>query len=106
MIANSKSKSNTKKTSNKTNDEILQLKTEKDSSNVSVITRTTSPKVVVQSERMNETSLNEINDKHILLKLVCFVIMCVILLMTFFLSLKTYNAVNELSDYVHWIIQP
>ena len=107
MIADSKHKSTTKKPSNKKDDKVLQVKAEKESSNVSVITKTTSPKVVIQSENVSNTShlLNEINDKHLLLKLICFVIMCIILLMTFFLSLKTYHAVNELSDYIQWRIQ-
>lgn len=107
MIADSKRKSITKKPSNKKDDNVLQVKAEKEPSNVSVITKTTTPKVVIQSENVNNNNLlNEINDKHLLLKLICFVIMCVILLMTFFLSLRTYNAVNQLSDYVHWRIQP
>lgn len=107
MVTDSKRKVITKKTSTK-NDGVLGVKSEKSSSNVSVITKTTTPKVLVQSENItnNENILNEINDKHLLLKLICFIIMCVILLMTFFLSLKTYNAVNELSDYVQWRIQP
>ena len=108
MIADSEHKSTTKKPSNKKDDKVLQVKAEKESSNVSVITKTTSPKVVIQSENVSNNShfLNEINDKHLLLKLICFVIMCIILLMTFFLSLKTYHAVNELSDYVQWRLYP
>lgn len=108
MVTDSKRKSNTKKSSHKKDDKVLQVRSEKESSNVSVITKTTTPKVVIQSEKVsnNEDISNEINDKHLLLKLICFVIMCIILLMTFFLSLKTYNAVNELSDYIHWIIIP
>ena len=108
MIADSKHKSTTKKPSNKKDDKVLQVKAEKESSNVSVITKTTSPKVVIQSENVSNNShlLNEIHDKHLLLKLICFVIMCIILLMTFFLSLKTYHAVNELSDYVQWRLYP
>ena len=107
MIADSKHKSTIKKPSTKKDDNVLQVKAEKESSNVSVITKTTTPKVVIQSENINNNShfLNEINDKHLLLKLICFVIMCIILLMTFFLSLKTYHAVNELSDYIQWRIQ-
>lgn len=108
MVTESRRKSNTKKASQKKSDRVLQVSTKKETSNVSVITKTTTPKVVIQSEKVsnNENVLNEINDKHLLLKLICFVIMCIILLMTFFLSLKTYNAVNELSDYIHWIIIP
>ena len=108
MIADSRHKSTTKKPSNKKDDKVLNVEIEKDSSNVSVITKTTAPKVVVQSEDLNNDHniSNEIKNSHLLLKLVCFIIMCIILLMTFFLSLKTYNTVNELSDYVHWRIQP
>lgn len=108
MVADSKRKSNTRKASNKKDDKVLQVKTERDQSNVSVITKTTTPKVVIQSEKVSnkENLSNEISDRHLLLKLICFVIMCIILLMTFFLSLKTYNTVNELSDYVHRRIQP
>ena len=108
MVTESRRKSNTKKASQKKSDRVLQVSTKNETSNVSVITKTTTPKVVIQSEKVsnNENVLNEINDKHLLLKLICFVIMCIILLMTFFLSLKTYNAVNELSDYIHWIIIP
>lgn len=105
MIVDVKRKSNIKKASSKKDDKVLQVNTEKETSNVSVITKTTTPKVVIQSENVNNNN-KVLEDKHLLLKLVCFVIMCIILLMTFFLSLKTYNAVNELSDYVHWIIQP
>ena len=108
MITNSKHKSNTNKTSNKKGEKVLQVSAEKDSSNISVITKTTTPKVIIQSESItnNEDIVNQISNKHLLLKFICFVIMCIILLMTFFLSLKTYNAVNDLSEYVHWKIQP
>jgi len=108
MVTDSKSKSSTKKAPSKKHEKVLQVKTEKDQSSVSVITKTTAPKVIVQSENLqnNDNILAEINDKHLLLKLICFVIMCMILLITFFLSLKTYNTVNELSDYIHLIIVP
>ena len=108
MVTDSKRKQNTTKVSNKKNDKVLQVSTGKETSSVSVITKTTTPKVVIQSENIpnNENFLNKSYDKHLLLKLICFVIMCIILLMTFFLSLKTYNSVNELSDYIHLIIIP
>lgn len=106
MVTNSKRKTNTSKTSNKKDEKVLQVNVDKEPSNVSVITKTTAPKVIIQSENMNEQSLNENNDKHLFLKLICFVIMCIILLMTFFLSLKTYNSINELSDYIYSVIQP
>ena len=105
MIADSRHKSSTKKASTKKDDKVLQVSTGKETSNVSVITKTTTPKVVIQSEDITNND-NILEDKHLLLKLICFVIMCIILLMTFFLSLKTYNTVNELSDYIHLIIQP
>ena len=106
MVTNSKRKTNTSKTSNKKDEKVLQVNVDKEPSNVSVITKTTAPKVIIQSENMNEQSLNKNNDKHLFLKLICFVIMCIILLMTFFLSLKTYNSINELSDYIYSVIQP
>ena len=110
MVANPKSKSKTKKISD---EKILKLKVERKpwnttESNVSVITKNTNPKVVIQSENINDDGniSNQISDKHLFLKLICFIVMCTILLITFFLSLKTYNAVNELSDYIHRRIQP
>ena len=111
MVTNSKSRWNNKWAEKRKTTTVLKAETEKDSltsSNVSVITKTTTPKVVVQSENVSnsENVFSNTNDKHFLLKLICFIIMCIILLMTFFLSLKTYNMVNELSDYIHWIIQP
>lgn len=105
MITDSKHKSSIKKTSSKKVDKILQVKMEKETPNVSVITKTTTPKVVIQSEGISNND-NILQNKHLFLKLICFVIMCIILLMTFFLSLKTYNTVNELSDYIHLIVQP
>lgn len=97
---------NTTKPSTKKDGKVLQMDMNKESSNVSVITKTTTPKVIIQSENVNREQLDQINDKHLLLKLICFIIMCIILLMTFFLSLKTYNSVNELTNYIYWITQP
>ena len=97
-------------------EQIISKKTEKDSrssssiqeeeiehtskNGVSVFTRTTSPKVVIQSENVNHNLLTPNLDKHQILKICCLIIMSIILLMTFFLSLRTYNAVNELSEYI------
>ena len=71
--------------------------------NISVITKRTNPKVIINSENCK----NDYNDwlhhnrkKHKLLKFACFIIICIIILMTFFLCLKTYNIVNELSYYM------
>lgn len=72
-------------------------------SNISVLTKTTNPKIIVNSEDFKD-SYNELphhnRKKHKLLKSICFMIICIIILMTFFLSLKTYNIVNELSYYI------
>lgn len=67
---------------------------------VSVFTKTTAPKVVIQSENIDNNLFSENVNKHQILKICCLIIMSIILLMTFFLALKTYNAVNELSDYI------
>jgi len=70
---------------------------------ISVLTKTTKPKVIINSEDFKNSSenLSMHNPKnHKLLKTVCFMIVCIIILITFFLSLKTYNTVNELSYYI------
>ena len=71
-------------------------------SNVSVLTKTTNPKVVINSENFKDNCNNLpcYWKKHKLLKSICFIIICIIILMTFFLSLKTYNIVNELWYYI------
>ncbi len=70
-------------------------------SNISVLTKTTNPKVVINSEDFKNCDENlTIQKKNKLLKTVCFMIICIIILMTFFISLKTYNMVNELSYYI------
>lgn len=74
--------------------------------NVSVFTKTTSPKVVVQAEKMENFEFNQNIYRHKILLSACLVTMGIIILMTFFLALKTYNNVNELSDYIHLIIHP
>lgn len=70
--------------------------------NISVLTKTTNPKVVISSENFkdNWNNLPCCWKKHKLLKSICFIIICIIILMTFFLSLKTYNIVNELWYYI------
>lgn len=70
---------------------------------VSVFTKTTNPRVVVKSENLNDEwniSLQKCCCKCKVLKFLCFAIMCIIILMTFFLALKTYNTVNELANYI------
>lgn len=77
-------------------------------STVSVFTRTNNPKVVIKSEKINDNwdiFYWKNLSKHKLIKFACIIIMSLIILMTFFLSFKTYNMINELSDYVHLNIQ-
>lgn len=70
--------------------------------NVSVFTKTTNPKIIVKSENVkNDYDISYQNwNKHKLLKFICGMILCIIILMTFFLSLRTYNIINELSYYI------
>ena len=83
--------------SNKFDDE---KSTNSSNTNVSVFTRTTNPKVIIESENVNWSfEWKEHHGKHKLLKFICMMIMCLIILMTFFLSLKTYNMVHNLSEY-------
>lgn len=63
--------------------------------NVSVFTKTTRPNIVINSEDVTVCRGQNIH-KHKILKSVCLIVMGIIILMTFFLSLKTYNTVNEL----------
>ena len=65
-------------------------------SDVSVFTRTTAPKVIVQSEKIDTPHIIQNIQRHRIIKSVCLIVIGIIILMTFFLSLKTYNNVNEL----------
>ena len=67
--------------------------------NVSVFTKTTNPKVVIKSEKVDNTTFSQDQNtyRHRFLKSFCLIIMGIIILMTFFLTLKTYNTINELS---------
>ena len=73
---------------------------------VSVFTKSTSPKLIIQSEKIDSPDIDQNISRHSILKSVCLIIMGVIILMTFFLSLRTYNNVIELSNYVHMVIHP
>ena len=65
--------------------------------NVSVFTKTTNPNIVVLSEKMDNThNYVQNTNRHRILKSACLIIMGIIILITFFLFLKTYNRVNEL----------
>lgn len=68
-------------------------------SSVSVITKTTNPKVMIQSEHICDTNCQCYQDsKHGFLRCAWLVVMCVIILITFFLSLKTYNIVGSMAS--------
>lgn len=67
--------------------------------NFSVITKTTKPKVVIQSENIKDNYMSHYNvSNHKIIKQAFFVVMCIIILITFFLSLKTCNMVADLSQ--------
>lgn len=81
-------------------DVVVEKKTsENPETGVSVFTKTTNPKIVIQSENLEDTRVcqNQNICSCRFLKFVCLMIMCIIVLMTFFLTLRTYNIVNELS---------
>ena len=72
-------------------------------SDVSIFTKTTRPNVILESESLKgcwSTLLQKHCCGYRMLKFLCFIILCIIVLMTFFLALKTYNLVNELANYV------
>lgn len=62
---------------------------------ITVITKTRTPKTIIQSEHINNELDIKFNPNNII-KYICLFIMCVIILITFFLSLKTYNILNNL----------
>ena len=66
---------------------------------VSVFTKTTNPKIIVQSENLENTKVcqNQNICSCRFWKFVWLMIMSIIILMTFFLTLRTYNIINELS---------
>jgi len=73
---------------------------------VSVITKTTKPQVLIQTERINNYQKDPIynwawlRNKSQLIKFCCSIIICIIILLTFFLSLKTYNMVKDLHEII------
>lgn len=79
---------------------IIEKKVSNSDTNVSVFTKTTEPKVVIQSENVDISKVlkNQSICKHRLMKSICMITITVIILITFFLSLKTYNIVSELSQ--------
>lgn len=101
-----KKASTTKKTSQKIwASSVVTEKKHSDNSeaNVSVFTKTTSPKIVVKSENLKNNDnmfLWQKQNKYNMLILFCFIIMCIIILATFFLSVQTYDTVNKLAEYI------
>ena len=67
-----------------------------DTTDVSVFTKTTNPKVVIQSDKLNIARINQNINMYGILKSICLIVLGIVILITFFLSLKTYNTVNEL----------
>ena len=67
-------------------------------SNVSVFTKTSNPKVIIQTDNINENvkQKNEDISQINIIKNLCAIIICLIILITFFLSFKTYIMMNNL----------
>ncbi len=89
-------KSVTKKLSNES-EVIENVKKEPTESNVSVFTRSTNPKVVVWAEKVNnEKSCYNRQCSWRIMKFVFMVVMSILLIITFFISLRTYHIVENL----------
>lgn len=70
---------------------------------VSVITKTTKPKVVIQSEKIAEPKNCNYSDfckKYSIVEYLYLIIMWIIVLITLFISIKTYNTVNNLANFI------
>ena len=112
MTPELKNKKKPEEIKNKQNKPNIETFIKKDTPNfpekeVSVITKTTKPQVVVQSEKINKSQENLIHnwiiltkDKNHLIKFCCITIMGIIILLTFFLSLKTYNMIKDLYNII------
>lgn len=87
-----------KKTQKETNFKTVSPSKISNDSNVSVFTKTSNPKVIIQTDNINESvkqkneNINQIN----IIKNLCAIIICLIILITFFLSFKTYIMMNNL----------
>lgn len=99
MKAEQKTKSKkviTKKLSSKSG-VVENEKREQTESNVSVFTRSTNPKVVVWAEKVsNEKSCCNRQCSWRIIKFVFMVVMSILLIITFFVSLRTYHIVENL----------
>jgi hypothetical protein len=63
---------------------------------VSVFTKTTSPKLIIQSDEINHCVSHA--QTYRIFKSVCLIVLGIIILMTFFLNLKIYYTINQLSN--------
>ena len=79
--------------------EIVTEKNNNPDAKVSVFTKTTNPKVIIQSDKLASSETNKNIHRHRILKSIYLIVMGIIVLITFFLSLKTYNIVNELYQF-------
>ena len=94
---------NTKTNTRKTNTKISIKKNTSNSleNNVSVITKTTKPQVIIQSEKIEKNVDKYIwTNKHKLIKFCCMIILCIIILITFFLTLKVYNMLSDIHNII------
>ena len=86
----------TKKLSNKS-DVVENIKKGQSESSVSVFTRSVNPKVVVWAEKVNNENLccnRQCSWK--IIKFVFMVVMSILLIITFFVSLRTYHIIENL----------
>lgn len=104
-----KLKSESSKTSFKKTRKSVNVKSVNDSSrtnedvNVSVITKSTKPKVIVNSEEIKDNEYinlkrNEQSKVIWMRKFLCSIIMWIIILITFFVSLKIYSITKEINE--------
>jgi len=90
------SKENSKKGS--ASEVVIEKKISDDSNeNVSVITKMRSPDVVLKSERIRNNGYSNVCTWKIrMLEFTCLITMCIVILATFFLSIRIYSMLNEL----------
>lgn len=67
--------------------------------NVSLLTKRTGPSVIIQSENMDTHFDYKNIRKRRILKSICMIVLGIIIMMTFFLSLRTYNIVTNMNCY-------
>ena len=82
-----------------TNISIKKNTSDSSGNNVSVITKTTKPQIIIQSEKIGDKT-NIYPNKHKLIKFCCMIILCIIILLTFFLTLKVYNMLSDIHNII------